>query len=154
MVELFKNYLRSIDWTNTLNTRKASVWWPWVKMYLLIFLLVKSWQFLSGHLLFSGKKYPDVLQKCPDITLSRPLYWTLRQSDASFYKVVRFLLCWDFLCCREFPLLFVVSSLFYCDFFLLWRLFTFILSRVLYFVDFFVLLWYVWATVILAKDNN
>lgn len=68
------NGLISIDWTNTLNTRKqVNAWISWVQVCFSIFVLVKRWQFLSDYC-FLRPKYPEVSQKCPDMTLSGLLY--------------------------------------------------------------------------------
>ena len=92
------------------------------------FFLVKSWQLLSGHLLFFTEKCPDVLRTCPNITLSGLLYWTLRQSDASFCKVVRFLFSF-FIFVVNLPFYFV-ATFFFCDEFSL-----------LFCLEYFILLW-------------
>ena len=51
------NDLITIDWTNTIITRKqASVWWCWFKACLSIFLLVKDVNFCLAILLFFRQK--------------------------------------------------------------------------------------------------
>ena len=104
------------------------MWWSWIEICVLIFLLVKSWQLFSGHLLFFTEKCPDVLRTCPNITLSGLLYWTLRQSDASFCKVVRFLFSF-FIFVVNLPFYFV-ATFFFCDEFSL-----------LFCLEYFILLW-------------